>query len=149
MVGALLTDLVAAHLVDGLHQVTDDVKLVEHQHRLGRPVLDDVDIGLPHIAANAFEDSGFPRPEEVEERFEGLLGASLAAPHQALALEVVDVGDVDVTALSRDLWRSLLVAISGLSRHVPLSEFGAGIGRGVLDCAGARIPARAQPEHAG
>ncbi len=39
----------------------------------------------------------------------------------------------------------LLLAISGLSRHVPLSEFGAGIGRGVLDRAGARIPARAQP----
>jgi hypothetical protein len=35
-----------------------DVELVEHQDRLGRLRLDGVDIGLPHITANALERSG-------------------------------------------------------------------------------------------
>ena len=103
VLGSLLADLIAAHLVDGLHQVTHDVELVEDQHGLGRTVLDDVDVGLPHVAANAFERSGFLRPQIVEERLQRLLLSSFTAPHQSLALEVVDVGHVDVTALPRDL----------------------------------------------
>ena len=99
----LLADLVAADLVDGLHEMAHDVELVEHEHRLGRAGLDDVDVRLPPIAANAFERGCFLRSEDVEERVDGLRGASLPAPHQPLALEVVDVGDVDVPAFSGDL----------------------------------------------
>ena len=99
----LLTDLVASDLIDGLHEMAHDVELVEHEHRLGRAGLDDVDVRLPHIAANAFERRRFLRAEDVEERLEGLRGAPLPAPHQPLAFEVVDVGDVDVPAFSGDL----------------------------------------------
>ena len=100
---SLLADLVAADLVDRLHEMTHDVELVEHQHRLACSVLDDVDVRLPHIAADACEGRCFLRAEEVEERVEGVRRASLPAPHQPLAREVVDVGDVDVPALSGDL----------------------------------------------
>ena len=73
---AFLMDLVAADLVDGLHEMTDDVELVEHQHGLAGSVLDDVDIRLPHVAADAFEGRRFLRAEEVEERIEGVHGAA-------------------------------------------------------------------------
>lgn len=98
-----LSDLIAAHLVDGFHQVTHDVELVEDQHRLGSTCPDDVDVGLPRVAADAFERRASLRSEELEKPFKGLLGASLAAPDQTLVLQVVDVGHVDMTALSRDL----------------------------------------------
>ena len=99
----LLANLVASDLVERLHQVTHDVELVEHQYRLGRAVFDDLDVGLPHVAANAFNGSRFLRPQELEERLQCRLRAPLAAPQQALVLEVIDVGHVDMTALSRDL----------------------------------------------
>jgi hypothetical protein len=43
-----------AHLVHGPAQVLDDVELVEHQQSLRCMSLDDVDLGLPHVAADAF-----------------------------------------------------------------------------------------------
>ena len=74
-------------MVDGFHQVTHDVELIEHQYRLGRSVLDDVDVRLPHMAANTFERSRFLRSEDVEERLDGLPGCgrwsrSMPRPNQ-------------------------------------------------------------------
>ena len=83
----LLADFIPAHLVHGIHQVTHDVELIEHQHRLGRSVLDDVDVRLPHVAADAFECRRFLRSEEVEERVEGLCGAPRPTPDQPLAAQ--------------------------------------------------------------
>ena len=97
---SLLADLVVSDLVDGLHEMAHDVELIEHQHRLWRLGLDDVDIRLPPIAADTCERRHFLLSEDVKERLDGLRGASLSAPHQLLALEVVDVGDVDVSAFS-------------------------------------------------
>ena len=68
MHGPLLADLVAADLVDRLHEMAHDVELVEHQHRLGGADPDDIDVGLPHIAADAFERRGALGVEEIEER---------------------------------------------------------------------------------
>ena len=86
---SLLADLVAADLVDRLHEMTHDVELVEHQHRLACSVRNDVDVRLPHIAADACEGRCFLRAEEVEERVEGVRRASVPAPHQPLVREVV------------------------------------------------------------
>ena len=69
---AFLADLVAAHLVDRRHEMTHDVELVEHQHRLAGTDMDDIDIRLPHVAADAFQGRGALRAEEIEERMEGV-----------------------------------------------------------------------------
>ncbi len=95
-----LADLISSNLIDSFHQMTHDMKLAEGQHGLGRLRLDDVNIRLPHVTANALQRSGFLRAKEFEESFECLLGASLTAPHQPLAFEVIDVGDVDMSTLS-------------------------------------------------
>lgn len=114
VLGSLLADLV----VDGVYQLTQDMELVGYQHRARCTGLDEVDVGPLHVAADAFEDSGFLRAQNVEERFQRRFLAPLATPDQALALEVVDVGHVDVAALSRnlvdtDVGQPLQVAIRG------------------------------------
>jgi hypothetical protein len=47
--------------------VLGDVELVEHQHRLRCPFLDNIGVGLPHVAAHALEPRAALRAEEVEE----------------------------------------------------------------------------------
>ena len=76
------------------------MELVEDQHRFRRSGLDDVDIGLPHIAANAFERCGSLRPEELE----GFQQCWLTGT----AAEVTPVGQIgdynfEVGALTRDI----------------------------------------------
>ena len=69
MRGALLADLVAAHLIDGIHEMTNDMELIEYQHGLRSALLDGVDVRLPHVTANTFEFGNSFRTKEIEERF--------------------------------------------------------------------------------
>ena len=141
MLRPLLANLVASDLVERLHQVTHDVEFVEHQYRVGRAVFDDFDVGLPHVAANAFNGSRFLRPQELEERLQRRLRTPLATPQQALVLEVIDVGHVDMTALSRDL----VDADVGHAFEVTMRE---PVGHRLIDRSGHCAPsAMEQPRH--
>ncbi len=93
----------SADLVDGLHEMTHDVEFVEDQDRVRRPALDHSHVGRPHIAADAVQRRRALWTKEIKERFEGRLAATLAAPKQPLARQVVHVGHVDVPLLARDL----------------------------------------------
>jgi hypothetical protein len=101
--GTLVSDLIATDLVHGPAQVLGDVELVEHQHRLRCPRLDNVGVALPQVTAHALEPRAALLAEEDEECPQGLQTAALATPQQHLGVEVIDVGDVDVAALSRAL----------------------------------------------
>ena len=68
VLGALVADLIAAHLVEGSAQVLDEVELFEHQHRLAGASLDGVDVGLPHVTADALQLRRALGTEEVKER---------------------------------------------------------------------------------
>ena len=104
--GMSLAHLPGLHLpdlVDGFEQVADDVELVEDEDRLGHSSLDDVNVRSPHVAADS-NDPGRPFwPPVGEELLQGRSFTSLTAPEEALVDEVVDLGVVDVAALSADL----------------------------------------------
>ncbi len=128
-----LADLIASNLIDGFHQVTHDLKLAEDQRGLGRLCLDDVNIRLPHVTANALQRNGFLRAREFEKGFECLLGASLTAPHQSLAFEVIDASDVDMSTLSEDL-------IDPDLGQLPEVAMGEPVGDRLIDRGGHRLP---------
>ena len=81
---AFLTDLISPYLVNRLHQVANNMKFVEHKSCLRRAFPDHLDIGLPHIAADALKLACPLRPEIVEEAAQGILGSSSPAPDQGL-----------------------------------------------------------------
>ena len=64
---SLLANLITTDLIHGVHEMADDVKLVEHQHRLRSPVFYYVDIRLPHVTANALEVRNSFWSKEIEE----------------------------------------------------------------------------------
>src|SRR5207244_4611752 len=81
-------DFGAAHVIDGIAHVLRDVKAVEDVERVARLLGDDLQIRLPHVAADEPERSGALLPEpakKLEERF----GAPvLADPEQPLARRI-------------------------------------------------------------
>ena len=89
----LIADLVPADLVHRFGEVLNDMKLVEHQNRVGRLGLDDIDVRLPHVATDAFDLFRALLTQPFEEILQRLLGATLAAPQQSAVLEIVNVGD--------------------------------------------------------
>ena len=65
---SLLAYLIAADLLDGGHEMANDMELVEHQHCARRSLLDGIDVRLPHVAENLFEVGNSFRTKEIEER---------------------------------------------------------------------------------
>ena len=78
-----------------------EVELDQDVERLLGPVGDDVEVGLPHVAADEADGRAPGIPEHVEELGEGLLGAVLAEPQQPLApvVDLVDQGQVVVASV--------------------------------------------------
>ena len=98
--------------------MTHDVELAEDEHRLSYDRSRKTSKKGRHVSQQMpARVAVFIRAEEVEERVEGVRRASLPAPHQPLAREVVDGGDVDVPALSGDL----INADVGQMDEVPLA----------------------------
>lgn len=77
---ALLPDLVPVDLVNGLAEMLNDVEFIEYQHRRGESCLDDIDVRLPHITADAFQLLGALFARLVEKAF----SASLSGPSHAI-----------------------------------------------------------------
>ena len=65
MIFAFLTDLITANLVNRFHQVANNMKCIENKGCLRRAFLDHLDIGFPHIAADALKFACQLRPEIV------------------------------------------------------------------------------------
>jgi len=72
--------LLAADLIDSPEEVLDDVKAVEHQRCLGKILVDHIDIGLPHVAADPDYPLSQPFPVLFEKRTECFLSATRTRP---------------------------------------------------------------------
>jgi hypothetical protein len=69
-------------LVDGFAHVGGDVKAVEHVHRLGRLARDDVQVGLPHVAADEQEARRASLAELAKEAHQRCFCSIFADPKQ-------------------------------------------------------------------
>lgn len=67
-----------------------------------KPLLDHVDVGLPHIAEHAdhLDPQGFS--VFLEKFVQSVLDAAFPAPDQSFLFQVVDIGYVNVSFLSRE-----------------------------------------------
>jgi len=61
-----LLNLIATDLINSVHEVAHDVEPVEDHHRFRRPLLDYLDIRLPHVAADALEPANSFWPKEIK-----------------------------------------------------------------------------------
>jgi hypothetical protein len=75
-------------LIDRLAQVLSDVKAVQDMERVAGLLGDDLQIRLPHVAADERERGGALSPEPAEKLQECLRAAVLADPQQSLARRV-------------------------------------------------------------
>ena len=87
----LLGDFLSPYFVHGIGELPNNVKLVEHQSRLRNLGLDRLDVGGPHVAADAVELGGPLWPEESKKRGDGVFGPPFTAPDEASGLQVIDV----------------------------------------------------------
>ena len=84
MLFAFLADLISPDLLDRLHQMANDMKFIKNKACLRGAFLDDLDIGLPHIAADALEFACPFRPEILEKTAQGVFASFRSAPDQGL-----------------------------------------------------------------
>jgi len=84
----------AAHLVNGLVEVRGDVKAVEDVERVTRLGGDDLEVGLPHVAADKTQAADDFRSEGGQPPAQGRLGAARPNPKQtaAVAVDLIDDG---------------------------------------------------------
>ena len=96
-----LFDLVRPDLVDGLAQVTHDMKPIEDVDCTRGLFGNNGQIRFPHVAADKPQLSAPLRPEPVEKALEGLGGPVGADPQQApfSLVQLIDQGDELVLAL--------------------------------------------------
>ena len=78
-----LASLAGSHLVDGLAHVGGHVEAVQHVHSAGCLACDDLQIGLPHVAADELQPLRPGLSELPEEHQQRLLLSVLAHPEQA------------------------------------------------------------------
>ena len=79
------------------------IGVMEHRNGLLGLFLDDIGIGQPHVAADAFKLGCALLPEPREKSFQRFLGAAFAAPQQTAGLQVVNIGDIYVAPLAGGL----------------------------------------------
>jgi hypothetical protein len=92
-----------ADRVDRPQQLLHDVKAIVDESGMGQLLLDHVDVGLPHVAADRLDAIAQRSAMLPEEPAESLLGAARPGPQQALLLQIIDVGDVDMPFALRQL----------------------------------------------
>jgi hypothetical protein len=92
--GSQAGSLRPAHLVHGLVHVLGDMEAIQHMQRLSRFGGKNVEIGLPHIAADEAQPLDHRRPKRLQALPECLLRASLADPQQppATGVDLIDQG---------------------------------------------------------
>ncbi len=100
-----LARLARADLVRGQVQLGHRVKAVQDVQRAGAVLLDQIQIGLPHVRAHELDLAGQVLADQVEELLECLLGALLAHPQQARAarLDLVDQPQILMSLAVGDL----------------------------------------------
>jgi hypothetical protein len=88
-----------ADLIQRLIHLGDNVEAVEDVQRLGTPLADHVQVGLPHVGADKLDLRRQLFSDDGEETLEGCNGAFLADPKQAgePLVDLVDQGQVFVT----------------------------------------------------
>ena len=65
---SLLAYFITSDLIDGSHEMANEMELVEDWHCSRRSLVDGIDVRLPHVAANTFELGDSFRTKEIEER---------------------------------------------------------------------------------
>ncbi len=97
--------LVLAHLIDGLVEFLGDVEAVENVQGVGQFFGDDLEVGLPHIAAYDLDVLAALPAQAAEDLEQGLGGTAFANEEQALetVIDLVDEGQVMMAQTVGDL----------------------------------------------
>ncbi len=98
-----LNSFFAADRVDRPQQLLHDMETVVDESSVRQLLFDHVDVGLPHVAADRLDAIAQRSAMLPEEPTESLLGAPRTRPQQALLLQVIDVGDINMPFALRQL----------------------------------------------
>jgi hypothetical protein len=97
VLSAFFPDFVSADLVNGLIEMSDNMKLVEDHRGIGCVLSYDLDIRVPHIATDAFEILDPLRAKRGKEAGEGGLCPFFTAPYELAGLQIIDIGQIHLT----------------------------------------------------
>jgi hypothetical protein len=90
-------------LIDCLHQMTNDMKLVEDNYCFAAILLDDIDIVLPHIAAHTFNGGSALCAPPLKESTQRIFVPMGASPDESFLFQIVNLSMVDMAFLSANL----------------------------------------------
>jgi len=97
-----LTDILKLHsldLINGIHEMVDDMGLIEYDHRFATILMNNIDIFLSHVTADPLNVCRTFSPPHLEESTQGVfISMDLTFP-----IQIVDIGVVGVAVLPADL----------------------------------------------
>ena len=96
---ALFPNFVPTNLVDGLIEMPDNVELVENHCGIGVVLSNDLDVWVPHVAADAFEILGPFRTKRGKKAGERGFCSLFTAPYELAGLQIIDIGQIDLAFL--------------------------------------------------
>ena len=95
-------DFGAPDLVDGIEQMADQMKTIKNKSGPRKVFADRFGVGRPHIATDGVNRAGAPAVEPMEEGIQRFFLPVFTDPDQAMTFQIVDQGQVAVTALAAD-----------------------------------------------
>jgi hypothetical protein len=92
-----------AHLVNSLHEMANDMEFIKHDHSLPAILMDDIDIVLPHVAADSLNGGSAFLAPPLKESTQGVFVPMSTTPDEPFSLQIIDIGMVRMPFLSADL----------------------------------------------
>jgi hypothetical protein len=92
-----------AHLVNRLHEMANDMKFVEYDHRFVAPLMNDIDVVLPHVTTDSLDSGRAFFSPPLKKPSQGVFIPMGTAPYEPFSVQIIHIGVIGVPFLSADL----------------------------------------------
>jgi hypothetical protein len=92
-----------SHRVNSLHEMANDMEFIKHDHGLAAALMNDIDVVLPHVTADALNGGRAFLAPPLKESTQGVFVPMSTAPDEPFSLQIIDIGMVGMPFLPADL----------------------------------------------